>query len=122
MMNENVTQYWLPALRSGKYKQRVGWLGGEKSGYCVLGVGCRVYEEVTGDVLPKDADGNYAYGNSLAGILYDDFEKVRQWLGLKTDNGSYNNGDNCLSNDNDNGKSLSAMAGIIENNHIALFE
>ena len=85
-MNDNV-KLWVEALRSGEYKQGRGTLGGPDLGYCCLGVACVVYEQQTGEELPK------THFSDLNAIIYRgvnlhaSFRVVRDWLGLTSDNG-----------------------------------
>lgn len=119
-MNENAEK-WVSALRSGEYKQTDGKLGGEKDGYCCLGVACRVYEIATGIKLPRNMRGNYAYDSRYeAGELDSEFDQVREWLGLQTNVGLYASVNN-LANDNDSGIEFEGIAEIIESEPEDLF-
>jgi len=64
---EFIRNTWIPALRSGKYKQSSGFLRDRNNYYCCLGVACQlaVQEGVLNE--PEiDADHNaYGYGASL---------------------------------------------------------
>lgn len=81
-MNKNA-KLWVNSLRSGNYPQGVGRLGNPEKGLCCLGVGCAVYEEETGDNLPKTSSGDYA------GLTLKGFDVVREWLGLASEQGNF---------------------------------
>jgi hypothetical protein len=111
-MIENA-KLWVEELKSGKYVQTTCHLGGESKGYCCLGVACKVYEEVTGNVLPKDKygkylevgedeEGNYEIHDSLTGP----YVEVKVWLGLKHKEGllPFDHEYNSLTSLNDSGR------------------
>lgn len=117
-MNDNAKK-WVAALRSGEYKQRTGTLGGPQEGYCCLGVACKVYEDETGETLPRTTCGDFAHPGttSAAGSLDD---SVRDFFGLRTDGGDY--GHTCLWAQNDAvGKTFDEIADIIESEPDGLF-
>lgn len=66
MMNPEIKQKWIDALRSGKYKQTDSALA-TLDGYCCLGVACEVF--ATEARLKKsgpDSDGDYSYNGETA--------------------------------------------------------
>lgn len=118
-MNENAKK-WVAALRSGRYKQDGGELQG-RDGYCCLGVACAVYEEVHGDVLFKGSGGYYT-----GGFLDGSYARVREWLGLTSKQGCFEDADgfhNTLVNVNDSsGANFNDIADVIEREPKGLFK
>jgi hypothetical protein len=112
-MNENAKK-WVEALRSGKYEQASNALRSGNA-YCCLGVAC----EISG-IGEWDSDDRVSYAAYLeeTGKLP---ARVMDWLGIRDDVGGYNNGDNCLTDDNDNGRSFTQIANIIEKYQDELF-
>lgn len=116
-MNDNAKK-WVEALRSGKYKQTTDELQ-DGNGHCCLGVACEVYEKETGEKIPRDYKG-FIF-NMDPGLSYD-LKKVKDWLGLETDSGHYfGKHRECLTDDNDNGKTFNQIADIIESEPEGLF-
>jgi hypothetical protein len=61
-MNKFVTEKWLPALRSGEFKQIRGTLCNLDNSYCCLGVAAKVaWDNVSDDTL-------YRYIRDLIGV------------------------------------------------------
>ena len=116
-MNENAMK-WIDALRSGEYTKTEGVLQNPK-GFCCLGVACKVYEQETGNKLPVNE-----FGTFIEDTLIRDYKCVREWIGLSSGNGGFEEtgGDNSLTELNDQGKSFSEIAGIIESQPVGLFE
>jgi hypothetical protein len=106
MLNKNAKE-WVKALRSGKFKQTTGQLRVKRVGFCCLGVACQIAVE-------KGVIGKYVF-DSL-GLP----NKVREWLGLATNSGSYKKTN--LSDDNDVRKlTFCQIADIIESEPEGLF-
>lgn len=82
-MNENAKK-WVKALRSREYDQGREWLQTADGKYCCLGVACDVYEKETGITLPKNRKGCFSCTDES---LSDEYGCVREWLGLKTEDG-----------------------------------
>lgn len=61
---------WLNALKSGRYKKTVGILG-DDTGYCCLGVGCKVM---------KLENVDYSFGTD---------DRLVQLIGLRSDSGGF---------------------------------
>lgn len=78
-MKADVKERWVAALRSGKYKQGVGFLTAEDS-FCCLGVLCdlALLDGVISDVT-VDADKAVVYYDDEAGLPP---ESVMLWAGL----------------------------------------
>ncbi len=124
VMNPEVKEAWVAALRSGKYDQGIGSLKSEASDthlYCCLGVLCELAVEA--GVIPpgerhEDQPKNYSYYF----LGEDEFlpSEVMTWANLDTNNGIYKPADNvwgydqALTDLNDNGKSFNDLADIIE--------
>lgn len=121
-MNENVKK-WVAALRSGKYNQYRGSLKNEET-FCCLGVACDLYKnEVGGSWVNRFFEVSVSESSSSCLPV-----TVRNWLGLKSDNGVYYNNSlglaihsRCLSSDNDRGKTFNEIADIIESKPQGLF-
>jgi len=84
-------QKWVDALRSGKYQQTTNCLNNAR-GHCCLGVLAEVYEQKTGDELPRDKSG-FIIGS---GLIHTDMygwalRNVGVWVGLQTDMGCFFN-------------------------------
>jgi hypothetical protein len=123
-MNPNA-QLLVAALRSGKYKQGIGRLvritdNGKE--HCCLGVACELYIEAGNklDAQPHELDQNVlAFGEALAvaGLPTE----VRDWLGFSDSLGGYRL-TGMLAGDNDNGKTFTEIADIIESQPEGLFK
>jgi len=119
---------WLEALRSGHYDQGSGWLRGEDNTFCCLGVLCDVYDKQVVANGGKSEWKHSTWSSIRKGFIESNFtavppDEVMEWatenylqpdgktLGPSFD---YSGGDNCLTSDNDNGKSFNEIANIIE--------
>jgi len=107
---------WVKALRSKKYKQGTGELKSVDNEYCCLGVLC----DIIGMKARKVSDGYTYFGN--------DYQiappSACQAVGLVDQHGTYNttiHDADCLTNDNDEGKTFKQIADIIEKEPIGLF-
>lgn len=124
-MNDNAKQL-VAAMRSGDYKQGMtGHLRSHDDCYCPLGVGCELYHIATGElaaVLDENCEG-YSYGG------HTDFmpQGVCDWLGLRSNNGSYGPYgiakflDSLISDNDILEKSFAEIADIIESEPEGLF-
>lgn len=107
-MKKEVMVKWVEALRSGKYEQGTGALNSDGK-FCCLGVLC----EVMG--VPKYGEGIFRRvcyggpGDNSTGLLPI---SIREASGIRTSMGVY--GDTNLANQNDQGKTFSEIADIIE--------
>lgn len=120
MLNENA-KMWVAALRSGRFKQakRVLHRTNGEDRFCCLGVACILYIEAGNKLktgVAKDTSKAITYGGK-AGTLP---KPVREWLGLRTSEGIYNNWFS-LTKDNDGGKRFPKIANIIESEPKGLF-
>jgi hypothetical protein len=84
-----VRRRWIKALESGTYKQTIGKLARDSKGarsYCCLGVLCdlAVKAKIISET-ERDIDGNPTFDDEY-GVLP---ESVRDWVGLATDTGSF---------------------------------
>jgi hypothetical protein len=119
-MNPDVKAKWTTALRSGKYRQGHGFLrvkgqNGADDRFCCLGVLCELAVEAG---VTKQLNSGYetrygVSGDSNTAVLPG---HVRQWAGMDSHAGSYDNGDRSLTGDNDGGVPFSDIADIIEKN------
>lgn len=83
-MNANAKK-WVAALRSGEYKQDIGYLRREGK-YCVLGVACDLAVKDNIITQIKCCDGSYSYDSHS----YLPSNKVQEWIGLRSNNGEFN--------------------------------
>jgi hypothetical protein len=88
MMNNQVKQLWVEALRSGEYKQSTGFLHNHADGsYCALGVLCEIARQ-EGIINRQDdlSDDNYSFygvwGDMSSQVLP---KKVQEWAGIDMD-------------------------------------
>ena len=135
MLNENA-KLWIKALRSGKYNQTKGALrrpdGSNDKGvsFCCLGVACDLYIKRVpkknrdkmwkADLTDDNVTGGcFRFKKSWSSLP----DQVIKWLGLNYASGSYGiTGTNSLVSDNDdNNKSFSEIADIIESQPERLF-
>lgn len=107
-------KWWAEELRGGRFQQCTGAL--EIDGQnCCLGVACRLYMEDGGELDIRVTDNQYTLFNGACGGLP---AKVKDWLGL-TDNYAFVDGRcDTLTSLNDNGKSFSEIADIIESGRV----
>jgi hypothetical protein len=113
-MNKERIQWWIEALRSGKYKQGKGYLAAMKKDgsteYCCLGVACEVAIEHGAKVPKKRKENEWAYGNQMrTGFMP---KEVVEWFGLPDWNPVVSN--LALSEWNDDGVSFKRIATMIE--------
>jgi hypothetical protein len=113
---------WVSALRSGEYRQGRGALVDDLDGplsHCCLGVAC----DVMGIPLVRQAGGCLQYVDPDDGIGEWGWltPSVMRRLGLRTSLGGIS-GDRTLAKLNDEGKSFSEIADIIESEPEGLFE
>lgn len=118
-MHKEIADKLVTALRSGEYQQTTGKLR-DDVGFCCLGVLCSIA------IKEGVADPWLAY-ESLPGVTGYRVDgssgtlppSVQEWAGMRTENGTYTNrgdaewGENCLSDDNDNGKTFNEIADFI---------
>jgi hypothetical protein len=100
---------WIAALRSGKFKQGTGFLK-KDGGYCCLGVLC----EVAGVPSRRVAKGSHTY--TFEGQIYFPPLSVMHMVGLKTENGAVDEGQENLVLLNETGSTFKEIATFIENN------
>lgn len=95
-LNPNAEK-WVQRLEKNDLPQTRG-AGHDEKGYCCLMVACVVYEEETGNVLPRNIWGFYTWGTLGAPAsrlsankeeVTASFEDVKEWLGLRTAVGDY---------------------------------
>lgn len=99
-MNRDIAEKWIADLRTNP-PQATGKLF-DGNGHCCLGRLCVLYGAV------PDEDDDYSFlGNEF--VLPT---KVKDWAGMKYDDGSYPGG--TLTEDNDSGKTFAEIADIIE--------
>ena len=127
-MNDNA-KLWVKQLRSGQYRQGQGWLHTrEENGvdsFCCLGVACDLYQRQTGDQIGAPS-GQPWEGKVIA---YDGQEahlpdKVKNWLGLSTEAGTFvvAKCPDSLIDMNDGGSDFNEIADIIESEPEGLFD
>jgi len=107
-MNKNAKK-WVKVLRNGRYKQTQGVLK-DNVGYCCLGVAC--------DLYGKEKNIKWKYDVFLTqtqGLP----SLVKEWLGLTTCIGDYE--ESSLANENDDMVSFKRIAKIIESEPEGLF-
>lgn len=118
---EEARKLWVEALRSGPWEQAHECLGIDDA-CCCLGVACELFNLHESWLrIIRDDD----IGNSYDGKDTTLPEIVRDWLGLTTVEGLYkSNTDglpNALTYDNEQGKSFTEIADIIESAPEGLF-
>jgi hypothetical protein len=127
MLNENAKK-WIAALRSGKYKQGKHVLSAQNGKDCCLGVACKLYlqehpemevaERVISLVELKRPIPCISYGGETEVLPV----AVQNWLGLKNGDGGYGPCETeALAGLNDEGKSFTRIADIIESEPENLF-
>ena len=111
-MNDNARK-WVEVLRSGEYQQTQGVLR-KWDGFCCLGVACDLYAQENPQLGAWDED-RFTFLNRVSTLP----GQVRDWLGLSSIIGKHSSG--CLADDNDEGKTFSEIADIIEDEPDGLF-
>lgn len=135
-MNPEIKERWLSALRSGDYTQDTRYLATQNSDggfdYCCLGVLCdlavregAIDSPVVVDYWKRGKDSlmvqafkldeeSLATGDILEARVLP--PKVQEWAGLKSDSPGFVSRDevHCLAELNDNGRSFSDIADLIE--------
>ena len=121
MMNQEIKQKWIEALRSGSYSQTKQQLKKENS-FCCLGVLCDLY-------LKENNQDWVIQGNDAGVIVHDEEEyymplievavlpeKVYTWAGLDEENPEVEYAEQIMpiSDVNDLGRSFKEIASIIE--------
>jgi hypothetical protein len=123
-----ITRKWLKELRSGQYRQGTGYLvqkskdnKGDK--FCCLGVLCdmAVRAKVINppETLIENGVEVYFYGIENTYDLLP--RKVMDWIGLKTEDGTYFEDIDSLASKNDQGSKFSTIAKLIEKHPDTLF-
>jgi len=130
-MKKKIADRWVKALRSGKYKQGIGYLNKDNK-FCCLGVLCDLATKSKSINIQTKFDTNTKsiYNENIISdhriFCYYDKElallpqKVKEWAGMRNINGvfeSNNKTEYCLTELNDNGKSFKQIANIIEKNY-----
>lgn len=106
-------QKWVDALRSGEFEQEMDTLEYEGR-YCCLGVACVIAEREGVEVERLRHLGGVLSGGNLCSQ-----KQVQKWLGILNEDGGYKGG--MLVIDNDEGKTFSEIADIIEAHAEELF-
>lgn len=117
-MKKHIAKKWVAALRSGDYKQGKSALRGtdskDRTTFCCLGVLCNLHAQAHPKIAKTQTNPEIYLGEM-------DFlpEEVREWAGMKTNDGSYGEEthwgpESDLANDNDAGVSFKKIADIIE--------
>lgn len=126
MLNENA-RAWVAALRSGKYKQGKGELRTKEDSYCCLGVACDLYQKAHPEtqrwIKEEWVQGQQWLFEGKSGLLP---ASVKEWLGLRTDEGAFYDGTPYLSHKtltgaNDTGDTFEQIADLIESEPDGLF-
>lgn len=122
-MNENAIKL-VKALRSGDYKQtqrtlhRITDHTDGPAGYCCMGVAVKLYLDEHPDsfqIKESPRGGVIEYVNDDGGRHFSvPPTVVRDWLGFEDHNGTYNDGEKCLTGDNDRGATFEEIADTIE--------
>lgn len=94
---------WIPALRSGKYKQGRGNLHKSDETYCCLGVACDLLKDKLNLTIELTEDYRYFYDECFAMLP----PKVQRYLDLGQLHGT-------LANLNDRGMSFIEIADYLE--------
>jgi hypothetical protein len=123
-MKKKIAKKWVKALRSGKYKQGQEVLHNNYCGkdtYCCLGVLCDLYQQDRRSKKKKMLDVENAWDT----FAYDGEDThlpdaVREWAGMKTNDGNWDALDEKRSNlvylNDAKRKSFKRIANIIEKN------
>jgi len=127
-MNPNA-KLWTDALRSGEYQQTAGTMHrhtaiDHPTGHCCLGVACEVYSQANPGRLSRYETRDwtkFTASDDPGGGSHDVLPGiVRDWLGLRTDEGEIEGG-NTLTNLNDTGSTFDEIADIIDAEPDGLF-
>lgn len=120
-MNEQVVKDWTAALRSGEYEQTDAYLR-DSVGYCCLGVLCDL--AVKANVIPaptEQEDGVFIYDGNTRTLP----DEVKEWVGLKHDDGSFTPPDDSIPDSlaqmNDASETFKNIADMIESTPEGLF-
>lgn len=117
-MNENARK-WVEALRSGEYQQGHSLLRSSENKMCCLGVACEINPNA--EFMPgnDDREGGYliGYGPLMVSLMMDGV--MREWLGMASPDGGFDGGSLALLNDQ--GKTFSDIADVIESEPEGLF-
>lgn len=125
-MKKDVADKWTDALRSGAYQQGTGQLRKwgldercKESAFCCLGVLCDVYAQEHANDTDSFGAASLAkwseeFNDTFMGEEYHLPPVVREWAGMKSDNGKIF-GDN-LVDLNDSGASFVEIADVIAKN------
>ena len=124
MLNENAKK-WVAALRSGRFtqtKNKLTRIDGDNriTGCCCMGVACELAVEAGVQVSVTDDGFLRIYDHKTTSLP----QAVIKWLGVTDQDGGYfrPSGDKyCLVGNNDNGKTFSEIADIIESEPEGLF-
>jgi hypothetical protein len=125
-MKKTIAEKWVKALRSGKYKQGQEVLHhkeNDKNTYCCLGVLCDLYQQDRRSKKKKMLDVD----NEYCTVTYDGADTllpdvVREWAGMKTENGSWDDTNDTNANANlvylndEDRKTFKSLANVIEKN------
>ncbi len=120
-MNQVIKEKWVKALRSNKYQQGVTYLRTIENKYCCLGVLCDLYrkETKTGKWINKK-EGSFSF--VIKNDKVEEFAKmelpsfVAKWAGFRKNNLNPSIKGIGLAELNDNGKSFTYIANLIEKN------
>lgn len=104
MMDQDIKQKWVEALRSGKYEQGENLLR-YKNTYCCLGVLCDLYSQDWSNAELQDV---YSFGGEIE-VLPDN---VKNWARLDYPNPPTSRGN--LAYLNDRGVTFEKLADLIE--------
>jgi hypothetical protein len=112
---------WVEALESGEFQQTTGVLTNKDDKDCCLGVACKVYQrEVGGLTLSNDEYGSVLYDGQIGTLP----AAVRDWLGLASEDGEYDDAgySQTLAGDNDDrGHDLLEIAATVRSRPKGLF-
>lgn len=121
-MNKEIREQWTAALRSGEYKQGIGFLRDRQDNYCCLGVLCDLTKELTGQEWSKP-NSTWLFGDSEDDISssvltchVSDVTGLSDLAGKFNLFGEYGNGDfdTALTTLNDEGFTFAQIADVID--------
>lgn len=121
-MKKEIAEKWVAALRSGEYKQGKEFLRTATDEFCCLGVLCDLAVKNGVIISPRPRGEGRAYeydGDSISGVSS---RTVRTWSGLRDFLGEFfkdelRTGKMSLARMNDNGKTFTEIADIIEKHY-----